>query len=255
MNIYNQRGKNFFRILKILGIFFVFSSPLRAAVPKHYHEPKIVQHNGFWPMINVQNYLSNDHRWAYLLNSQARFLNETHPLKTVLIQDSIGYSINQNLRIWMGYYYSGHNFQAKYFTENRLFQELYWKIVSNQKTKVAYRTRLEENQFNIYRQNQVLLRQLLAKEFLTNYKGMLNPLIYDEMFFRVNKPSYASHDLISQNRLFLGFNLNTTDHSFWRIGYLNQYATSTPVSRTAMNHIFVISYTVGVPNISLPIDS
>ena len=249
-----------FRLLKILIITFVFISPSWAVEKRKENEPKhnpnIVQHNGFWSGLNVQNYLSENKRWVYLFNTQARFLDQTHPLKTVLVQDSIGYSFNKNQRVWMGYFYSGNNFRVKHFTENRLFQEYYWTIVNNQKTKVAYRVRFEENQYSEFRQNQVLFRQLLAKEFLVHYKEKLNPLIYDEMFYRVNNPSYSTKSLVSQNRLFLGFNLNLTKHSFWRIGYMNQYLTSAPHPhrRTTMNHLLVVSYTIGKPNISLPVD-
>jgi hypothetical protein len=82
-------------------------------------------------------------------------------------------------------------------------------------------------------------------ERISEYFGALNPLFYEEIFFQINKTDYSSRQLISQNRLFVGFNWRESKDHYWEIGYINQYLLSTPVfSENAMNHILTITYNI-----------
>ena len=226
--------------------------------PKEHKEHKktpsnsLIQHEGIWPTFNKQGNLND--KWAYLLHHQARFLNESHAVKTVLLEDSIGYSLNKDQRVWFGYFFSGNNFGNHSFNEQRIWEQFYWKVKTND-SHYGFRTRLEQIEFSNRAQNLIMFRQMFAKEFLTRYQGTINPLIFDEVFVRLNHPDYATQRAFSQNRVFLGFNVYANKNSTWRIGYLNQYETKTPHTQPVMNHILVIAYTFGDASISLPIDS
>lgn len=127
--------------------------------------------------------------------------------------------------------------------------------MNNEHENVTSRTRLEEFAFTDRKQNLVDLRQLWSHESLKMYYGHINPLIYEEVFFHLNNPRYASEHFLSQNRLFLGANIYLSRHSYWRIGYMNQYLLGNGSRKPEMNHIFIMNYVFGDLKIGLPFDS
>jgi hypothetical protein len=205
--------------------------------------------------LNNQNFLSADERWVYLWHNQARIVNRPHPLEAVLTEGSIGYTLNAAQRVYLGYYWADFSPYHKDAQENRLFHEFYWRLESNEQRRIATRTRLEVNWYTGTKQNLVMWRQLFAKEDLKFYFGRLNPLVYDEVFFRLNNPDYATPSFLSQNWLFLGCNYYLSRQSFWKIGYLNQFLMKTAVRPYGMMHLLSVTYIFGVTRISLPIDN
>ena len=214
------------------------------------------QQLSFWPGMNYQNYLTENHKLAYLMHSQLRFMNKDAPLKTGLVEGSVGYALNNMQRLWVGYYWAENDPYHNSFQENRVWQQFYWKLQDDNQSTITSRTRIEEIKFSNEAQQLNLMRQMFAKEFVKNYYGRINPLIYDETFFRLNHPSYASTSFFAQNRLFLGVNIySPNSRSFWKVGYINQYLSGNSKKSNGMNHILTIMYTFGVPQISLPVDS
>ncbi len=223
---------------------------------KHEHPNRgMMQEQGSWLAINNQNYLSDNKKWVYLSHNQVRLLKHRHPLETLLTENSIGYSLTDNLRFWAGFYYSGNNFYHHQFEETRLEQQFFWKAVDNKERRVAARARLEEIAFSNESQNAIIFRQMFAHESKVYYRGNINPLIYDEIFFHLNNTRYTSKGFLSQNRAFLGFNWYVSTHAFFKIGYLNQYITGGTRVHEEMRHLLVINYTFGNEGISLPVDS
>jgi hypothetical protein len=215
----------------------------------------LFQYGSLWLSINNQNYLSKDKQWVYLFNSQSRFVNRDHPLETLLAQGSVGYSLNPRQRVWVGYYWADFRPYHHDFQEQRLFEEFYWTLEDDSNSRVATRTRIEENKFTNHDQVIVIWRQMLAREMMKLYFGHLNPLFYEEMFVHLNNPTYASRHFLNENRVFIGFNYYISQKAFWRIGYINQLVMGTPHSSSVMMHVLAINYTFGVPKISLPIDN
>lgn len=191
-----------------------------------------------------------------MLHGQARFYNTTHPFTTLLLENSIGYPLNDKLRLWAGYLISGNDFNTRYFREQRLQQQLYWHMLDNQQERLASRTRFEEIAVSFSRQNLIVARQMFAHEQLSYFYGYINPLIYDEIFTHLNNPSYATVNFISQNRLFLGFNVYFSNHEYMKIGYMNQFISKKERhSHNEMNHLLTLQYVFGPQELSLPADS
>jgi len=164
-----------------------------------------------WVGINYQNYITEDKRWVFLIHNQLRFIYDRHPLRAILTEDSVGYGFNPKHRFWVGYYWSIHDPYHHDYQENRIWQQYYWKIVENEKEKVASRTRLEEIKFNRLSPNLIIFRQLFARETSIFNWGPVKPLVYEEIFLRLNHPSYSSYSFFNQNRVFLGVNIYCHD--------------------------------------------
>lgn len=231
-------------IYGLLMLFFL-SQPSIAAI----------QRESLWMGFSNQQHFLQNKKWLYLQHAQVRVMNLPHPVRTILNENNIGYSINSTQQVWLGYYLADNDIFHQENIENRLLQQFSWNLVDNSYQRVSSRTRLEEFAYTNRSQNLVELRQLFAHESLTFYDGHINPLVYEEVFFRLNHPRYASDHALSQNRLFLGVNIYQSHHAYWRIGYLNQYLSGNRDGKSELNHVLNITYVFGDIKIGLPYDS
>ncbi len=222
-------------ITKLLCVIIIFLIPIQKLFALEKKEK-------LWVAAGLEKPLSEDKKWLYLLYTQMRFINKSHPWQTAILEGAIGYSLYSNEKIWLGYRWSGTNPNNGFYQTNRIFQQLVWTMREDGNNIISSRTRLEESERGNQNQLSYRLRQRVTFEHSSYYFGKLNPLFYDEVFFQLNKTSYTSHDFISQNRLFLGFILYTSSKTFWEIGYINQYKLSTPSNPNQMNHIISITY-------------
>lgn len=224
------------KIIRIITILFLFFIPIKNAA-------SLTQYDKLWTAVSTVKPLSADKKWLYTLYGSLRFYDHNHPLQTILLQGGIGYAVTDLHSFWVGYRWLGNDPYNGFYMTNVLWQQIVWGWKDASLHNAHMRTRLEE--FRVSRDNQTgyHLRQRLYIEVPKLYFGKLNPLFYDEVFFQLNKTNYTAHQLVSQNRLFLGFNYIQTPESYWEIGYLNQYLFSTPVQKqNQMNHVLSITY-------------
>ncbi|MEO8400787.1 MAG: DUF2490 domain-containing protein [Gammaproteobacteria bacterium] len=219
-----------------LSTIIIFFTPMQKA-------SALEQNDKLWLGVDVQKPLSSNKKWLYLLYAQTRLINQNHAWQTTLFEGGVGYVISPNQTLWLGYRWSGINPYNGFSEENRLWQQLSWRLKENNRYRIFSRTRLEESTLSTQSQLSYRLRQRVSLELLANHIAKLFPLLYDEAFFQLNKTQYTSHQLFSQNRLFLGFKLYTQATTFWEIGYINQYQWHTPSStQNQMNHIISFNY-------------
>lgn len=214
-----------------------------------------IQRESLWMGFSNQQHFANNKKWIYLQHAQVRIMNVSHPVRTILSENNVGYAINSKQQVWLGYYLADQDIFHQENIENRFLQQFTWHLIDDQNQRLSSRTRLEEFAFTNHSQNLVELRQLLAHESIRLYYGRINPLIYEEVFFRMNHPRYASDRLLSQNRLFLGVNIYQSHHAYWRVGYLNQYLSGNRDRKSELNHVLNITYVFGDIKIGLPFDS
>lgn len=201
------------------------------------------QNENLWLAINSQLKLSNDEKWLSYIYSQTRFINQDHPWQLVLLEGGIGYKLPTTTSIWLGYRWSGRNPFNNFSEENRLIQQVLYPIKADF-FKTIIRTRLEESQYTNQSPMSLRLRERIAFELNQPlFFSKIFPVIYDEVFFRLNKTDYTSNAFISQNRLFLGFNLRYSTTAWWEIGYINQFQMNTPQNnQNQINHILSVTY-------------
>jgi hypothetical protein len=203
------------------------------------------QHEKLWTAFYIQKAVAPNSPWQYLLFSQLRLYNEHYPIETVFIEGAGGYRLNQQNTIWLGYRYSEHHPQHRPFHSDIIYQQHIWNVGIGESGRRMLRSRLQEVKRSNQTQWSYLLRERLYGEFFKMYAGFINPVIHDEVFFQLNKTNYTSHQLISQNRLFLGANFYVAPEKFWEIGYMNQYQFSTPANpQNILSHILSVTYMV-----------
>ncbi len=180
--------------------------------------------------------------WRSYLYAQLRLIDKTPVLQTTLMEGAVGYLTTAQHSFWLGYRWSGHNPDAGFSEENRLFQQ---SIFQNKTPSyhLILRSRLEEMTRSDDHQLALRFRERFAIEIEHRLFKNAVPFFYDEIFFQLNHPNYMPHTFIGQNRLFLGFNLYSAKTTWWEIGYINQYQTHTPTqSQNEMGHIISVTY-------------
>lgn len=208
----------------------------------------LIKQGKLWVGLNVQKTLGKESKWMASLFSQLRFTDQPHHFRVFFIESGIGYQYTKN-SIWFGYRWSKH-IPRRSFQQNRLFQQFILRPEKkNENYSCSFRTRLEEIQHSNHKQVAVRIRQRNNIEILNRFKNRIfffdkiNPLIYDELFITLNKSHFTSHRLISENRLFFGFNLYVDKNAWWEAGYIMQYRSKLPFSRqNQLNHVISINY-------------
>lgn len=205
----------------------------------------LAQHEKLWLGFNSQFTLSNDKKWISFLFSQLRMINKSHPLQTGLIEGGLGYRFFQNDSAWVGYRWSAFNPNNGFFQENQFFQQIISQRRMSDAKRFIIRSRLEEVARGNQSQIAIRFRERVGLEINRSFFIHALPFIYDEVFFQLNKTNYTSNKLITQNRLFLGINAYITKHSWWEIGYINQFEMHTPLTNeNQMNHILSVNYNI-----------
>lgn len=205
----------------------------------------LAQHEKLWVGLNSQFILSNDKKWISFIFTQLRTINESHPLQAGLVEGGLGYRMWQNDSIWMGYRWTGLNPNNGFFQENQLFQQIISLRKMNDARRFIIRSRLEEIERGGQRQIALRFRERVGLEINYPFFTYALPFIYDEVFFQLNKTNYTSNKLITQNRLFLGFNTYIAKNSWWEIGYMNQFEMGTPLNNeNQMNHVLSLNYNI-----------
>lgn len=217
----------------ITGLFLLFFSTRSIALEER---------EKLWLGISKQASFPHGSPWLYSILSQLRFINESHAWQTLLFEGGLGRTFSGK-RVWLGYRWSGHDPNNQFYQENLLFQQFNFPIKANELIYFASRSRLEE----IVRgnQNQVALRfrKKISLEINSLFMKKANPYVYNEFFFRLNKTRYTASNVLTENRLFLGFNVYLSNTHYLEIGYINQYQYKTPLStQNQMNHILSLIY-------------
>jgi len=178
-------------------------------------------------------------RWW--LDVQARFSNESDGFGQSLVRPGIGYAINGQTSLWLGYAWirtspsSGSDFD-----EHRIWQQLIW---SKPLSRVSFlsRTRLEQRFRDDGSDTGWRLRQFFKASYALSGNPNVSLVGYDELFFGLNDTDWGARSGFDRNRLFLGvgWRLGNSGHSM-EIGYLNQF-TDAASGKDLMEHILSLN--------------
>lgn len=202
------------------------------------------QNEKLWLALNNQHYLSADKKYLSFIYTQLRLINQSHPIQLGLIEGGIGYRYLDHHSVWVGYRWSGIRPNDGFYQENRIFQQIISIVQPDDLHQFIFRSRLEEIEHTNQSQISLRLRERIAMEIKKSIMHpKLFPFYYEELFFQLNHTQYTPSKFISQNRLFLGFNLYAGNETWWEIGYLNQFQIHTPSQfQNQMSHIISITY-------------
>lgn len=139
-----------------------------------------------------------------------------------LLFGSLGYQLNNNASVWLGYAHTWTSpLNKSSFEESRPFQDFVW----NQKIstfKLVSRSRMEqrirESTGNVgYR-----ARQLLKVSHPLPFVDGLSAYLGDEVLFYMNRNKFGKKGF-SENRVFTGLSYQVTKKSGVDLGYMGQY--------------------------------
>ncbi len=203
----------------------------------------LTQNEKLWIGAGTVRDLSSDGKWRYLLMTQARFIDESHPVQSILAEGGIGNVISKHSTLWAGYRYTGRNPYNGYTPEDRLFQQIVSKLLSSDSNEITYRARLEEL---IIRDTAGISLRLRHRLAFTHKKAViynLEPYLFDEIYTQLNRTEFTPNYFIFENRAFLGFKIRVNKKKSIELGYMNQYQMrQRNQSQNVMSHVLVIMY-------------
>lgn len=164
--------------------------------------------------------------------------------KETRLDFSTGYRFSRLVSFWSGYTWISPNDGSPQIY--RPWQQVVWELLDKNPIMVFQtRTRLEE--LKQQGQPQWLLRgrERWRVAFPERLPRKFTPVIYDEVFFNFNQPSWVNPGFLDQNRVFVGVDSPPWKNSFVEIGYINQYRFITPVNHLA--HILSVSLMITIP--------
>ncbi len=159
---------------------------------------------------------------------------------------STGYRFTPLVSAWGGFTWISPNDGSP--QTYRPWEQLIWELFDKNPVMLFQtRTRLEQLKRDDQPEWLWRVRERWRVAFPERFPQQLTPVIYDEVFFNINQPSWVTTRIIDQNRAFVGIDTKRWKNTFVEVGYINQYIFSEPTNRIA--HIFSISLMIELGSI------
>ena len=162
--------------------------------------------------------------WRYWLEGQERFGDDSSRITQTLLRPGIGYAINANTSIWLGYawVHTGAPLTNNPFTENRIWQQLLW-VKTNQYLTFTSRTRTEQRFLENNSKTAFRARELIKLSIPWRRESKFSLVTSNELFWHKNNFVGRNSRGFDQNRIFIGFGYKLNPAINTEIGYMNQY--------------------------------
>lgn len=155
---------------------------------------------------------ANSNKLPYSIEWHYRLKNDARDFHQVLLRPMIGYNLDNNSTIWLGYAWIGQDMNGNFVNEHRLFQMVTTKGKVGE-TPVLYlagarlEQRVLENQEELNHRLRMSLRFSIPLAQNKNYK--LSLIFQDEVFVRLNQTNWAGAQGYDQNRFYIGLEHQT----------------------------------------------
>lgn len=179
-----------------------------------------------WIPININVKLTEQLRG--FLEFQPRIGNDSSHLTSMMIRPAIGWAVTPTITLWAGYLVSFDSvgFTDKYLAENRAWQGLTWKDMTDDKQFIwEMRNRLEERFLAANGDPSFRWRTRLRVEYLIPNFSALSVIASEELFVNLNdndnnKQLQAG---VQQNRAYIGLGYRFAPEFQIESGYLEQH--------------------------------
>lgn len=184
---------------------------------------------GIWGTVKLQGDLGllssqlNKIKWSLMNQTRTR---DDSPRGSRYFQNLIfshlGYQLNNNASIWIGYAHIWTSpLNGSSFEENRAFQDFVWdQEIST--FKLVIRTRTEQRIHEPTGNTGYRARQLLKVSHPLPYLNGLSVYFGNEILFHMNKNNFGKKGF-SENRAFSGLSYQVSKNSGIDLGYMGQY--------------------------------
>jgi len=198
--------------------------------------------NKDWSVATIMGSFSNKPSFKYYFEPQLRLIDNSSVFDQLLLLGGVGYQINTDLLLLLG---PGsiitNTSQNKLLHENRLWEQLNWRIKNSPDLNINSRTRLEERKITTTSAVAVRFRERVwIKVPIKNWNGY-SFSCFNEIFLNLNHPLWVSPYLVEQNRAFIGIATQLSKSTIMDVGYLNQYIHSV---KNELNNVLLLSFTV-----------
>lgn len=217
--------------VKIVVIFFI-------AIPKLYALDTSAK---TWGEVNASGQLFNIPNIDYLLDYQARYDNSQSQFQQNVSKVGVGYRYSPSVSFWLGYQYNSYNQLSMSPPENRAWEQVIWNIINHPDFNLISQSQLDERIQTGQTDWNDRFRQKLIIKFPNKLFSVYTPVVSDEVFVNLTRPSWVSTRVIGQNRAFIGVDLPTSKNTYLEIGYLNQYLFE-QTSANQMNNILYMTF-------------
>ncbi|GJL91947.1 MAG: hypothetical protein DHS20C04_16060 [Hyphococcus sp.] len=181
-------------------------------------------------------------RWGGVLEAQTRIGDDISTMKVSQFKGILLYDLTSTFSAGVGYGYMIANKPGGDIAENRIWQEVNWKIDSGDKNGLAFRTRLEERFFESGNDTGWRLRQRVKLTRPIRDGSSTYLFGSGEFFFALNDTDWGARDGFSESRLSAGIGARLSRMLKIEGGYLNQCKPKS-AAEDDMNHVLTLSLT------------
>lgn len=177
--------------------------------------------------------------FRYWMEGQGRFGNDSSSLSQGMVRPGLGYALNSNASLWLGYAYAPtmEPFTTDSFNEQRLWQQFLWSdkaSIGNYSSRTRFEERFIGQPDTAYR-----FRQMFKLAYPLPFAQDFSLVGWDEVFVNLNNTGTV-HAGLDQNRLFAGLGYNFDEHIRTELGYMNQYIQKSEAA-DRISHILSLS--------------
>jgi Protein of unknown function (DUF2490) len=174
-----------------------------------------------WGVLNLSTDLSP--KVVGNLELGGRLVEDTSRLGVALIRPTIGYKVNNDLVLHIGYaHFTTINRGVPNLEENRFFQQTNWRVGKIGKVTVNSRTRIELRTVEGARDTGWRLRQRVQLQIPMKTKGV-NLLVATEQFFALNSTTWGARAGFDQMRNFIGVSVPVGKALTIETGFQHRY--------------------------------
>jgi hypothetical protein len=178
-------------------------------------------------------------KFRFWLEGQGRFGNDSTTLSQGILRPGLGYSLADNLSVWLGYAVipTMEPFSAVSFNENRIWQQVLW-TPQTAIGPITSRTRFEQR-FTRAPDVSYRLRQMVRLAYPLDFAPGFMLVGWEELFLNINSTGAITAGF-DQNRVFLGVGYAIDENLRTEIGYMNQYIYR-DTTEDLMTHVLSLS--------------
>ena len=185
--------------------------------------------------------------WRYWMEGAARFGNDMSTLSQGMIRPGVGYALNPNASLWLGYAHivTDTPFARKTFDENRIWQQFMWNRPVGAGTFSA-RSRLEQRFADSGDDVPWRFRQFFKMAYPIAALPKISAVAWDEVFVNLDDADWGPQSGFDQNRAFVGAGYGFSKVVRAEVGYFNQFIDR-PINPNRMTHALSINLFLTFP--------
>lgn len=196
-----------------------------------------------WVPININVKLTEQLRG--FLEFQPRIGNDASHLSSMMVRPAIGWALNRQATIWVGYLMSADSISLSsdtYRIENRAWQGFTWKDTANDKQFIwEVRNRLEERFLPRNSDPSIRWRTRVRVEQIIPTYSSWSVIASEEIFVNLNDNAYNAQLQAGaqQNRAYLGIGYRFVPEFQIETGYLYQHVWKKAPSGDQNNNVWM----------------